>query len=174
MVITMKIFSTVLFCVVLFFSGESKATSEDLWSSGSGVLGDEASTLNYPGPILSIKKVILYEPERSENPCDVVWNVPFFLMTPVEKMVTRVCGYIYPNQSNHSSGIIVKAKDIAFHDYMRDRNYYPDNVEVVTEQRFPYFQEDEELVPSDQNLFVYKKQGKVEVRFSLLRVDVIH
>lgn len=175
MVIAMKTFSAVLFCVVFFFSGGVKATSEDLWSSGSGRLDDEASTLNYPGPTLNIKKVILYEPERSQNPCDVVWSVPFFLMTPVEKMVVRVCGYLYPNQkTNHNSGIIMKAKDIAFYDYMRGNNYYLDNVEVVTEQRFPYFQEDEGLVPSDQDLFVYKKHGTVEVRFSLLRVDVIH
>lgn len=159
----------------VFFSGGVEATSEDLWSSGSGMLDDEASTLNYPGPILNIKKVILYEPERNQNPCDVIWGVPFFLLTPVEKMVVRVCGYLYPNQkTNHDSGIIMKAKDIAFYGYMASNNYYSDNVEVVTGQRFPYFQEDGGLVPSDQNLFFVKKQGKVEVRFSLLRVDVIH
>ena len=171
---TMRIFSIVLFCFFSFCFGGSQATSEDLLLSGSDVLNDKASALYYSDPTVNNKKIILYEPERRGNPCDVVWSVPFFLMTPVDKMVVQMCGYLYPNHSKHDSGIIIKAEEIALNDYLKGNSYHLDNVEVVVETRFPYFQEDEDLFPSDQNLFVYRKQGKVEVRFSLLRVDVIY
>ena len=171
----MKILATALFCVVLLLSGSSKATNKDFWHSRSE-MSDQQALVNYPAPLFTIKKTILYDSEKEENLCDIVWRIPFFLRSPVDMMVARVCGYLYPNQSyNNNPGLILKAEEIAFNEYMEKGSHDFCNREIKVGRKFPYFQEDNQhshFPLTDPSLFVCKNKGS-EIRYSILRLDII-
>ncbi len=168
----MKFLPAVLFCVVLLLSGSSKATSEVLQPSDFKISQGQESLAFYPGPLLIIKEKIVYDSEKRGNPCDIVWRIPFFLLSPVDMMVARVCLYLYPNQRRRNdSGLTIKGEDIALDEYLKNGRYNSNFVKNGVESDLDHFRNNQ-----NSDLFevlIVRRYRRLDIRFSLLGLEII-